>query len=130
MSTVRLIEAAESLPGSGMVAGRIRTAAGVGLLLLTLVVPVQALPFEPGEELSMSVSFLSLGVGDIQVSVRQGVEAGVRVWPIQLHAESKGLAGAFLKLNDTLTTEFDPVRSARRGPSSRRTTGALTTGRP
>jgi hypothetical protein len=72
--------------------------------------PAWALPFEPGEELKMSVSFLSFDVGEVQCSVQsdQGAHGG-HVWPIQVHARSHGWAGAFYKLDDTVSTRFDPV---------------------
>jgi hypothetical protein len=69
----------------------------------------RALPFEPGEEVALSVSIFSVGVGNIHIVVHQDQVDGQTVWPIQMRAKTAGLAGAFYKVDDTMTTRFDPA---------------------
>jgi hypothetical protein len=72
--------------------------------------PASALPFEPGEQIRMNVTYLSFDVGDVEANIQgEGVDGGARVWPIEIHGRTHGFMGAFYRLDDTLSTHFDPL---------------------
>jgi hypothetical protein len=98
-------------------------AIGLAVGAVALARPARSLPFDPGERLKMSVSFLGMGVGDLECSVHEGIDPGERVWPIEAHAHSSGLIGAFYRMDDTLTTRFDPVTKRSGGSELRENTG-------
>ena len=68
-----------------------------------------ALPFEPGEQMQMAIRYLFVPVGELHVSVQESIDSGVRIWPVQGHARSRGLVGALYDIDDTFTTKLDPV---------------------
>lgn len=87
---------------------------GLIMAFLGLVVGVSArataLPFEPGEQIRMNVTFLSFGVGEVEADVKEeGTDNGSRVWPIELHGQTHGFMGTIYRLDDTLRTHFDPI---------------------
>lgn len=88
-----------------------RTLLLVVIALVATVAPgkAYALPFGPGEEVRLNVSIFSIGVGNIHIAVHRDMVDSTPVWPIQMRAKTAGIAGAFYKVDDTMTTKFDPV---------------------
>ena len=101
----------------------LRSLVAAGGLVLALAQQAIALPFEPGEELKLSVSFLSVGIGEVNVSVHEDVDSGVRIWPIRMQAHTHGLAAALYKLDSTLVSKFDPVTGRTVGSESAENAG-------
>src|SRR5947209_5669579 len=66
-------------------------------------------PFQPGEELVFQVGIFSVAVGKIRVSVHRDLSGDVPIWPIEMSGRTEGLAGAFYKVDDAVTTRFDPA---------------------
>ena len=97
----------QGLPGR-RAAGAV-TAGVLIAVLLCLPRPATALPFEPGEQLQMTIRYVFVPVGELRVTVKETVDGGVRIWPVQGHARSRGLVGALYDIDDTFTTRLDPV---------------------
>lgn len=57
----------------------------------------------------MTVSLLGVHIGDLDVAVGEGIVDGVRVWPLDMHIRTRGVASAMLKVDDTFESHFDPV---------------------
>ncbi len=73
-------------------------------------VQASALPFEPGEQIKMKISFLSFDVGTVESNVKgDTVDNGSHIWPIEIHGQTHGFMGALYHLDDTLRTHFDPI---------------------
>jgi hypothetical protein len=68
-----------------------------------------ALPYEPGEHLKLSVSYMHMGVGDVDLSVGQGTQSGVRVWPLELRARTYGFFNTLHSVDDRYVANIDPV---------------------
>lgn len=73
------------------------------------------LPFQPGEEVTLSVRFLKMHAADLKVTVNSINLDGRPVWPLEMHGETRGLFNAVHEVDETFVTYFDPASQASAG---------------
>jgi len=88
---------------------RILTAAALVGALLGSARQASALPYEPGERLKMGISYMHMTIGDVDLTVGETVQSGVRVWPLQLRARTFGFFNSIHSVDDRYTSTIDPV---------------------
>lgn len=72
-----------------------------------MAAPASALPFEPGEHLTLSVTYMRMGIGSIDVDVGEDVQN--HLWPIEMTARTTGFFNHVHSVNDRFVAGFDPV---------------------
>lgn len=88
---------------------------GLRLAFLALVLSSSALsatelPFEPGERVRWKITYLAMHAGDLQMSVGQTVAGEQELWPLEMHARSRGLIDLLHQIDERFVSHFDPVQ--------------------
>lgn len=80
-----------------------------GVLGAASAARADSLPFAPGEEVGLKVSYLGFGAGELSVRTWEGHMDGVPVWPIELEAKTRGLADTIFDVREHYVSYFDPT---------------------
>src|SRR5690242_19105922 len=81
----------------------------VAVLLASLAARAQPSPFEPGEELKLSVHYLAMNAGDLSISVGRGQQDGVDTWPLELRCRTRGLTDSMISVRQTFISHYAPA---------------------
>lgn len=83
-----------------------------GALLTTVPVKAETLPFHPGEQVRLSVQFLGINAGELEVQVGQRHTDSLHLWTLEAEARTRGLTSVMWKIDEQFTSLFDPAAAA------------------